>query len=384
VDDELNLLEGLVRGLRRAFSLVTATGGEAAIKLLRQEPAFAGIMSDLRMPGMDGISLLRHARQIQPDAVRILFTGNADLSDAIEAVNEGSIFRFISKPCALPAVKSALDAAVEQHRLVTAERVLLEQTLQGSVKALTEVLAFVSPAAFGRATRARQRVGELASRCGVKELWPVEMAAMLSQLGCVTLPPEVLDKLYHGLPATAEEQAMIDRVPAVTLQLLSHIPRLDPVLNIFRYQHKRYNGEGQPEDKLRGDEIPWGARALKLIADLDLLETQSVPSVEALGILGNRVGWYDPAILAALSGIYGTAAPQDRAQEVMLREVKPGMVFAEDVKTMRGLLLIARGQEVTIGLMERIMNFSSSLGVKEPVRILLHEASSQAAVANRS
>lgn len=383
VDDELNLLEGLVRGLGRAFCLVTATGGEAAIKLLRQQPAFASIVSDLRMPGMDGITFLSHARQIQPDAVRILFTGSADLDDAIEAVNEGSIFRFLSKPCALPTLKSALDTAVEQHRLITAEQVLLEQTLQGSVQALTEVLALVSPAAFGRATRARQRISRLASRCGVKERWPVEMAAMLSQIGCVTLPPEVLDKLYHGNPVTAEEREMIDRVPKVTVQLLSHIPRLDPVLNILRYQSKQYNGAGSPEDHLHGEALPWGARALKLIFDLDLLETQNVPGAEALEILRNRPGWYDPAMLTALAEAYGEAGHQGEIQEVTLRELRPGMAFAEDVKTLRGLLLIARGQEVTPGLMERIMNFSPGLGVKEPVRVLLSHASASSAEVKR-
>ncbi|MGH9351736.1 MAG: HD domain-containing phosphohydrolase [Terriglobia bacterium] len=375
VDDELNLVEALIRGLRRAYSITAAPGGQAAIDLLRREPAFTVVVSDLRMPGMNGIDFLKHARQIAPDAVRMLFTGNADLADAIEAVNQGAIFRFITKPCPLPGFKLTLDSAIQQHQLVTAERVLLEHTLQGSVKALTEVLALVSPAAFGRGARARQGLQDLFARCGVAERWPVEVAAMLSQIGCVTLPLEVLEKLYHGQPVTLDEQAMIDRTPAVTEQLLGNIPRLDPVRKILLYQNKHYSGEGCPRDSVRGEDIPWGARALKVILDLDALESQGILAEAALDLMWSRAGWYDPAILKALAEHRGGAHGVE-LREIFLREVRPGMVFAEDVKTTRGLLLIARGQEATLGLIERIMNFSPSLAVKEPIRVTLRGSNS--------
>ncbi|HEV2416658.1 MAG TPA: HD domain-containing phosphohydrolase [Terriglobia bacterium] len=371
VDDELNLIEGMIRGLRRTYSITSAAGGQAAIDILRREPAFMVIVSDLRMPGMDGIAFLKHARQITPGAVRVLFTGNADLSDAIEAVNEGAIFRFMTKPCPVPSVKLAVDAAIEQHRLITAERVLLEQTLQGSVKALTDVLALVSPAAFGRGARARQGVQDLFTRCGVAERWPVEVAAMLSQIGCVTLPLEVLEKLYHGQSIAPDEQAMIDRAPAVTEQLLGNIPRLDPVRKILLYQNKHYDGEGCPRDGVRGEDIPWGARALKAVLDLDALESQDVSTEAALDLMGGRAGWYDAVILKAIRDLRGGGARGTEMKEIFLREVRPGMVFAEDVKTTRGLLLIARGQEATLSLIERIANFSPGLGVKEPIRVTI-------------
>lgn len=378
VDDELSLLEGLVRGLRRAFTLVTAAGGQAAIETLRREPPFAVIVSDLRMPGMDGIAFLKHARQIAPDSVRMLFTGNADLSDAIEAVNEGAIFRFAMKPCPLPSFKNGLDAAVHQHHLITSEKVLLEQTLHGSVKALTDVLALVNPVAFGRGTRARQSIDEVAARCGISERWPAQVAAMLSQIGCVTLPPEVLEKLDQGQPLAPDEQAMIGRMPGVTQQLLGNIPRLDPVRRILLYRNKQFNGEGPPQDMVCGEDIPWGSRALKVIFDLDFLESQGVSLERALDILRGRTGWYDPSILKAIADIRGSTNHEMEMKEVSLREVKPGMVFAEDVKTARGVLLIARGQEVTPGVMERIMNFSAGLGVKEPIRVLIHHAGDSA------
>jgi response regulator RpfG family c-di-GMP phosphodiesterase len=382
VDDELSLLEALVRGLRRLFNIVTAPGGQVALDVLRREPAFTVIVSDLRMPGMDGIGFLRHARQIAPEAVRILFTGNADLADAVEAVNQGAIFRFITKPCPLPGFKNMLDAAVEQHRLVTAEKVLLEQTLQGSIRALTDVLALVNPMAFGRSVRACRRVDDLASRCGISERWPAEVASMLSQLGCVTLPPDVLEKLYHGQAVSKNEQAMIDRLPGVTEQLLGHIPRLEPVRKILLYQNKRYDGEGHPTDNVKGDDLPWGARALKVALDFDVVESQGVPAQQALEVLRRRAGWYDPSILKAMSQLCGGETPGVTMKELSLREARVGMEFAQDVKTTRGLLLIARGQKVTPGLIERITNFPASLGVKEPVLVIIRDHAEAAEAEN--
>lgn len=373
VDDELNLLEALVRGLRRQFTMVTAAGAQAGLDVLRREPAFNVIVSDLRMPGMDGISFLRHARQMAPETIRVLFTGNADLADAIEAVNQGAIFRFITKPCPLPGFKNAMDAAVEQHRLMTTEKVLLEQTLQGSIKALTDVLALVNPTAFGRGLRARRHVGELASLCGITERWPAEVASMLSQIGCVTLPPDVLEKTYNGQALTEREQAMVERLPQIAEQLLGNIPRIDPVRRILQYQNKRYDGGGHPADAVKGDGLPWGARALKIILDFDTLESQGISAQQALDLLYSRAGWYDPVILKAMAQVSGGEAPSGKLKELALREVVAGMEFAEDVKTTRGLLLIARGQKITPGLIERIMNFPPSLGIKEPVRVIVRD-----------
>ncbi len=371
VDDELEMLEALVRGLHRMYSFTTACEGHAALEILRHQPGFAVLASDLRMPGMGGIEFLRQARQIAPDTVRILFTGHADLADAVEAVNEGFIYRLLTKPCPLPKFKNALDAADEQYHLITAERVLWAQTRRGSVKALTDVLALVSPLAFGRGMRARQYIADLASHSGVAERWPVEVAAMLSQIGCVALPVETLEKLYHGQPVTKEEQAMIDRTPAVADDLLANIPRLEPVREILRRQHEHYGREDAPRDGVHSGSIAWGARALKIIFDLDAIESQGVSTDRAFGILRSRGGWYDSVLLKELAEIRGSSAAKDDAKEIALRDVHPGMVFVEDVKTVRGLLLIARGQKVTLSLLEKIVNLSPATRVQEPVRVIV-------------
>lgn len=373
VDDEPNILEAHRRSLRNLFEVVTAADGAGALQTLKQNGPFATIVSDLRMPEMDGVALLQQARQAAPDTVRVLFTGQPDLKNAIAAVNEGAIFRFLIKPCPPETLRKTLEAAVQQYRLVTSEHILLEQTLRGSIKAVTDILALANPAAFGRALRARTAVIAVMDYFAIADRWAVEVAAMLSQIGFVALPRATIEKLYQGQPVTREEQGMIARLPAVVEDILANIPRLDPVRQILRYHQKGYDGTGMPYDDVRGQKIPWGARVLRIVLDLDALEAQEVPLDLALDTLRGRSGSYDPSILQALAEIRGDSRAGSKAivKEVSVSQLKVGMVLADDVKTSKGLLLVARGQEVTPGLTERIKNFSQEAGVREPIRVIV-------------
>jgi response regulator RpfG family c-di-GMP phosphodiesterase len=371
VDDEPHVLDGLSRHLRRDFAVATAVGASEALAIIEREGPFAVVVSDMRMPGMDGAAFLRRVREIAPDTVRLLLTGHADLDAAIAAVNQANIFRFLTKPCPPDVLVTALAAAADQYRLITTERVLLEQTLHGSIKALTDVLALVNPAAFGRSTRVKQHVSGLAARLDVADRWQVEVAAMLSQIGCVTLPPQTAEKLYRGEPLTGAEQAMTSRLPAVGEQLLGSIPRLEAVREILAYEDKHFDGGGLPATGLHGERIPLGARMLKVVLDFDKLEAEGMSLELAIDTLRGRAGWYDTRIVEAFAEMLGGAKHTAHVREVRLREVRPGMVFVEDVVSGTGVLLIARGQEVTVGLLERIHNFSNHIGVREPVRVLL-------------
>ena len=371
MDDDVQVLNALQRNLRTHFDVTSTPQPEDAAELVVSRGPYAVVVSDLRMPGLDGVSLLSYLRQVSPDTVRVLLTGNADVDAAIAAVNEGNIFRFLNKPCPTGVLIRALEACVEQHRLITAERVLLEQTLRGSLKTLTDILVLVNPVAFGRAIRARKMISELASLEKVTDPWQAEIAAMLAQIGWVTLPGETSVKLYHGAELSASEQTLVDNLPTVTEQLLANIPRLEPVREILRYQDKHYDGRGTPHNKAGGDAIPWGARALKAVSDFDVLESQGFSLEQALDTMRARTGWYDPALLDALSRLRGDRPRDAAVMRVSLRSVQPGMIFAEDVKTRSGLLLIARGQEVTPSLVQRIINLALNSKINDPVMVIL-------------
>ena len=156
VDDDSLILEGYRRSLSREFLMETALGAEQALKLATDNGPFAVVVSDMRMPGMDGVQLLSRIKSMSPDTIRVMLTGNAEIETAISAINEGSIFRFLTKPCSKEMMAKTLTAAMVQYRLVTAEKQLLEQTLTSSVQVLTEVLSLVNPAAFSRAEHRRR------------------------------------------------------------------------------------------------------------------------------------------------------------------------------------------------------------------------------------
>ena len=376
VDDEQHVLDGLARTLRSHFVVETVTAGAQALEKIRTDEPFAVVVSDQRMPQMDGVRLLAHIRTVAPFTVRVLLTGQADMESAIAAVNEGNIFRFLTKPCSTDTLLKALDACVEQHRLVTSEKVLLEETLRGSIKALIDILSMANPTAFGRATRVRHCVDQLMAHFKIREQWPVEVAAMLSQIGCVTLPPVTLDKLYRGDVLDDSELEMVKRMHTVAEKCLSHIPRIDVVREIL-HQHTRHYGEGKKRsDADLDEEIPWGARALKVALDFDLLDSGEAHSDHPFAIMRGRKGWYDPQILEALAAMRGSAQDNIQMLELSVREVAVGMVFGEDLKSSRGLLLIARGQEVTPALLERMRNFSPELSIREPVRMILQSSAS--------
>ncbi len=368
VDDEPMVLEGLTLHLRTRFDLLTATSGAEGLERLKYDGPFAVVISDMRMPKMNGAEFLAQARQLAPDTVRMLLTGYADLDSAVAAVNQGQIFRFLSKPFPAPLMVQAVTAAVEHHRLIQAEKVLLEQTLTGAIKMLTEVLSLANPAAFGRAVRLKSLVTQLCDHMEVGARWHIEAAAQLSQIGCITLPGDVAEKLYLGQALTPAEQAQADRVPAMADQLLGNIPRLEPVREILALQGSRFDGTDAAWGQAHGEALPLGARMLRLLVDYDRLEASGAPAPEALGTLAQRAGVYDPKLVEGLRAILGTRTEEVR--ELPLLALRPGMVFAEDVRSRTNTLLVARGQTVTQGIIERMKNLPPG-HVKEPIRLFV-------------
>ncbi|MCK4546249.1 MAG: response regulator [Candidatus Eisenbacteria sp.] len=373
VDDDENILTSFRRQLRKQYQVTTAASGRAGLEAVRDAGPFAVVVSDLRMPGMDGIQFLSEVRESHSDSVRIMLTGNADLETAIEAINEGCIFRFLTKPCPTEVLTKVLNLGIEQYRLVTAERELLEKTLSGSIKVLTEILALVNPEAFGRSSRIKRYARRIGQHLGVPDLWRLETAAMLSQIGCVILPERALQKLYRGGDLAGEEAELFRKHPALASDLLSHIPRMEEVAEIVACQEERFDCTQSRQDSGRGERIPLGARVLKVVLDFDMLEATGITRDKALARLRGRSGWYDPEALTALESVVGVEAESRKIRGVSIWELTPGMILAEEVRTGSDMLLMTRGQEVSQALIERIKGFAGRSGIREPILVQMPE-----------
>jgi response regulator RpfG family c-di-GMP phosphodiesterase len=365
VDDEPHVLEGLRDSLRRSFDVRVAQSGSAGLALLEQDPdAYAVVLSDMRMPGMSGATFLSQARRLAPNAVRVLLTGHADIEAAISGVNDGQLFRFLTKPCSREELMRACAAALGQHRLLVAERVLLEQTLRGSIKALVDVLALTNPAAFGRAMRLRSGVKMLAERVGMPDTWEVEIAAMLLQLGAVTLPDATAERFYAGAELSDDEQEMVAGVPQATQRILGHVPRLEGVQQILADVGRSVAGEERPPSL--------GARMLRIVADYDELESRGTTRPAVLATMRSREGVYDSKLLDAYALAHGPTKPAEEVVEISLIELHPGMTLADDVRHRNGSLLIARGHKVTPAMIERLEHLPAGQ-LREPLRVI-HES----------
>jgi CheY-like chemotaxis protein len=387
VDDEPAVLDSLRRQLYAEFAVVGAESGPEALVRLAEGPSFAVLMTDMRMPGMDGAAVLARALDMRPDTVRILLTGQADVDDAIAAVNDGNVFRFLIKPCPRPVLVKALEDAVEQHRAVTAERELVEHTLRGSVAALFEVLSLANPMAFARAARIRGIVLQLIEAARPPDAWRIEIAAMLSQIGTVVLAPETVVKLDAGLPLSAEERAQVDLLPRHAESLLASIPRLDDVRQMIRDQNVRYDQQkraappGHAPGLARGTraDVTTGAQMLRIAADLEVVEAGGVHRRVALGVLGRRQGAYDPDLLDALLRTAGTETADPDVLQLLSGELEAGMTLARDVTDTAGRLLVGRGYQVTDSFIERIHNWRATTVVNEPIYVLAGPSTSQPA-----
>ncbi|MEP6934211.1 MAG: HD domain-containing phosphohydrolase, partial [Nitrospirota bacterium] len=365
-----NILEGYKRQLRKEFELVTAVGPEEGLRMVTEQGPFAVVVSDLQMPGMNGVEFLAKIRAHEPDTVRMLLTGNAELQAAIDAINQGQIFRFLTKPCTPEVLANALNAGLAQHHLITAERELLEHTLSGSIRVLCEILALVNPEAFGRSSRITRYVEAIAAHLHVSELWSIKTAAMLSQIGCVILPESILRKVYRGEVLTAEESQLFNQHPFVAYDLLAKIPRMQRVAEIIKLQDKYYDGYGVEGDTKQGNTIPMEARILKVALDFDALESAGKSKTEAFRDMTQRKGWYDPAVIDAMKIAFAKEIKCE-IRTAVVADLREGMILAEDVQSSQHVLLASKGQLVTSSMIRRLQNFSTTVGVREPFTVLL-------------
>ncbi|MGA2543189.1 MAG: HD domain-containing phosphohydrolase [Verrucomicrobiota bacterium] len=374
VDDEPNVLSAIQRQLHQRFEVETAVGPIAGLEALQNGGDYSVVVADMGMPKMSGVEFLAKACEMAPDIVRVMLTGYLNQATAVEAINQGSIFRFLNKPCSTEKLVQTLEAAVAQHNLITAERDLLENTLGGSLKILSEILALAEPKAFGQAEALRDAIRLLAGSLNLTPTWHLEAAALLSQIGSVTIPPELILKSRLGHPLSAGEKEIFNHIPEVGSSLLAQIPRLEGVARIILYQNKNFDGSGFPEDSVAGEAIPVGARMLKILVDIARLESGGLARPAALAQLRARAGRYDPRLLDALEHNPGAAAapsadPALAATTVAFVDLRVGHVLRRNLETKGNMLLVTAGNKITPMLMHRLRNFSSLYGIQEPIYI---------------
>lgn len=357
VDDDPNVLQAYKRRLRKRFDVETALCSEEGVTAVNFLGPFAVVISDMKMPRENGAEFLAKIFATEPDSVRIMLTGNADQQAAADAVNVGRVFRFLNKPCPAEELEAAIEAGIEEHRRLLAQRELINRSVHGCVKMLSRVLALADPTAFGRAERLGRLAAELCEEVGVDDPWEVETAALLSQVGVLAVTTDVRAKRAAGESLTPQELREWSQQYVQAAELISEAPRLGRVGELIRSLSESRGPETRAEALLR------------LVVDFDhRTRDTDLSGPEAVEVL--RAGRdEEDELIDALTRVV-ERDEERRLVEIGVEELVVGMRLVDDIVTTDGMVLVAQGQDVTETLRRRLDAYADSHVVKQPFRVL--------------
>lgn len=400
VDDEENILNSLKRTFRKEqYRIITANSGLEGLSVIDKEK-ISLVLSDHRMPGMEGVEFLNEVRQKSPDTIRMMLTGYADMPSVMNAINHGEVYRFITKPWDDEEIRFIVKDALRHYDLIDENRELqalthrqnielkdlnsnledkvaertkevevlykdLEQNFFDFVRVFMSLLELKSQFLGSHCKRVAALSRRLADKAGLSpdEKLDIEVASLLEDIGTLGFPEKMLRKRESELDPT--EKALLQQHPVLGQTSLQHINKLLPVSLIIRHHHERYDGFGYP-DKLRGESIPAGSRIIAIADLFDVLinpygggERYSVD--RAFLVLEKETGKrFDPLLVGKFNeALHEFSHDEIEAdtREIDVDELKEGMLLASEVRTKRGLLLMASGEVIKPAHLDKINNF---------------------------
>jgi len=378
VDDEQRILDAARRNLHGQFELSTASSGADALEQLgdglRVGAPFAVLVSDMNMPVMSGAVLLAKAHQLDPNLVELVLSGQADLASTISAVNDGNLFRFLTKPCDTDDLTRAIEDGLRQYQLVTSEHELLEQTLNGAVEVLTELIATASPLAFRRTARVRVLAEALIEYVPVADRWEFRLASMVSQVGCVGVPEEILAYVSTGRSLSTRSWQMYSGHPQLARAMLTRIPRLERVSAWVGDQATTLAEAAAPDTGIAPalmarNGYPGELVFAAIAAFIAGLEGGITPAKVGHELIATAK-FPEPVVEALL----GAATQLDVGRvirQVRVGGLTVGMVLNQDVLATNGTTLLRAGDPVTETLAVRLRHFHGTVGVQEPISVLV-------------
>ena len=358
VDDEPNVLSGYRRSIGRQYDLVTANSGKEALEILRNQDPFAVVITDMRMPEMDGLVFLKQARKICPKSVYVMLTGNSDQQTAIDAINHGEIYRFLNKPCETALLERTIKVCKSQYDLIHAEATLLNDTLAGSIRLLVEALVISDPEIASIVKSVRECSRRMLKCLGIKD-WRVHLAGSLFLIGGCVVPRANKEEIY-----TDEFMRVCATAGA---GLLRHIPRLGEVSAIVSGQREVAALPSEFDAVTDESCVLVGSQVLRFAFDWSV-RTHHCAGDEQAGLreLVSADQSHDPRLVqAAMKAAQEQAQAQaDESAEVPIdvpvREIKEGMRTEQAITTSGGMLLIGENQVITQVMAERLKGFAKA------------------------
>ena len=354
VDDEDSILRGFQLNLRKDFELHLARDGVEGLEVFDKEGDFALVLSDMRMPRMNGAEMLAEIKKRDHEVSTILLTGHTDFDSAMAAVNDGNVFRMLSKPCPPERLIKVLNDGLEQHDLVRSKRILLDQTLRGAVDALAESLSTAKPLFFGRVQRVRKLANKLAKFLEVVNSWRVDVASVFSQIAYIGLPENITEDVYYKRKVSSQVRQLLTTFPEDTQKILDKIPGFEDVGEILKRIEVQPRFEEQDPKGIR-----MCASVLRAALDFDYYEEQGHDKHLILGTLKNRQDDYDPSVIEALDKMISLSDSNSRLEDVTVKQLSLGMRLVEELRMKDGFLVATAGSYIDRQLFKVIRNYFS-------------------------
>jgi len=366
VDDD-NLVLKIFRNSidEREYEFVPAVSGEVALEYLKDpDHRIKVVVSDMLMPGMDGLELLGLLQKRHPDITRVLLTGSDDIAYISEVINQVDIFRFVRKPIQPTKLNKTLRDAVDYHEMIVAERDIMESTLAQSLDALFKILEMTNGIAYALTRHVKEYSLKLGKLINVPRLWSLEISAQMSQLGCITIPEFVLERYYWGDDLSPKETAMVKNQANIGRSILMNIPRLEHIGETIIAAHSTIDSKLYEE----GDATTVHAAIIKLATEFDMLVRRGRTKEEALESITENPRSIPVDLIEAFSEI-DVIQPKLTTIDLEIDKIKNGMWIEEDVKTHEGVLIVSKGYRINEAVRNRLVNFSDEGEIDHMIKV---------------
>ncbi len=351
------------------INFLSAENGKVALDLIRSNQVDC-VLLDIQMPVMTGIEFLEIIKRDSTLSFIpiIMVSSIEDSKSIVECLNKGAN-DYITKPFEKEILIARMNGVLKRYEIFLNEKELVEKTFFGSVKLLNDLLASLSPQIFGKSNQIRGIAKSICQEINYHESNEIELAALFSHIGCIALSSDIIDKLINGKFLLLEEKQIYDNHPLLGYKLLKNIQLLENVSNAVLYQNKNFDGSGPPQfEKISGEKIPLSARILRGAIEFQNCRIRSNSALEFSDLLKSREPFLDPNIYKALIQVMIKEDSRE-LKELIVFNLKPGMIFADDVFTSNNRKIAAQWQEATDGIIERIRNIHFQIGVKEPIKV---------------
>ncbi|MFC1650883.1 response regulator [Candidatus Latescibacterota bacterium] len=370
VDDtteNIDVLNGILSGM---YKIKVALNGEKALKIATSKEPPDLILLDIMMPGIDGYEVCRRLKKNgSTKNIPVIFvTAKGEVDDETKGFELGAvdyITKPVSPPIVLARVKTQLELKLSQNRIEQ----LLSKTLLGSIKLMTDILALINPQAFSQASRLKRLAHDLAVNLELKDIWRYEIAALLSQIGCVTIPKDILGKVAEGKNLSPREREMYSSQSLVGHDLLSNIPRLETIAEMIVNQNVTMGLHTAQSDITEWGPDVLGGQMLKIIYDYDKITSSGKTPSDAIVEMSNRGGIYPPALMDALMEIQVISKEKTAETKVNINDLKSGMILTDNIVTDDGTIIIGKDNEVTAMVLNLLTRYSKHRKIKEPISV---------------